>query len=215
MLALAYSGLPHSIEKVFGSAKRISPTGRLPVLALGEERITDSVAILDRLEQLALPRPIGPAEPKARAHDRLWEHYVNDTIYWQGLYMRWCVPENHRRLMNLVLGERLSLRKLIGRTLITREVLRRARGQGIGLKSADQVRAQLVRSLELIEAALPAAGFLAGEAPGRGDFAVAAVTCQSNFRGLTPDMGEAVAARPKIMAHVRAVFAACELPCPV
>ena len=213
VLALAWSQLPHTVKRVKGNPS-VSPTGRLPALQLGAEVICDSVAILDRLEQLELPRPISPTEPQARAQDRLWEHYVNDTIYWPGLYLRWFPKDNRRRLLNFILGERFSFKRILLGRVIVREVQRRAKGQGVGLKSEDQVRAILARGLELMDAALPEEGFLAGETPGRGDFAVAALTCQGEFQGLTPKVAEQVATHPKLLAHMRRVFEACSLPVP-
>ena len=53
------------------AARNVSATGRLPVLEIGEERIVDSVKILDRIESEFPDAALSPDDPQQRVRDRL------------------------------------------------------------------------------------------------------------------------------------------------
>ncbi len=59
-----------------GEVRRVSRTGRLPVLEIDGERVVDSVAILDRLEKAFPDARLSPRDPQRRVRDRLWEHFA-------------------------------------------------------------------------------------------------------------------------------------------
>lgn len=78
-VALAHKGLPFEERAVSlfpedeQTLRRVSPTGRVPVLHHGERVIPDSLAILEYLEE-SFPAPLHPAlwpsDPGERAHAR-------------------------------------------------------------------------------------------------------------------------------------------------
>lgn len=216
-LALARSGLPHVVERVRGDPMRYSPTGRLPTLVVGAEVVTDSVRILDRIEALDPPRPFWPDDAEARTRDRLWEHYANGTLYWLGLYERWLVPENRRRLLDELFGRGLlSFKRRVIAPIVSRQVRARAVGHGVGLQKPDEVRAAFSSGLAMIEEALAGGPYLNGRSePGRGDFAVTALIAQASYRGITPWADAQVCGRPALVAHARQVFESCALPVPL
>ncbi|HKB07379.1 MAG TPA: glutathione S-transferase N-terminal domain-containing protein [Candidatus Polarisedimenticolia bacterium] len=79
-LAVQHKGLPfeeRTIElrqdKDRAQRRRVSPTGRVPVLRHGDRLIPDSLAIVEYLEETFPPpahKALWPREPEARAHAR-------------------------------------------------------------------------------------------------------------------------------------------------
>ena len=77
--------------------RRVSETGRLPVLEADGERTADSIAILDRLERMFPDAALWPTDPAEHLRDRLWDHYATDSVYWLGFYLRWIRPDTSER----------------------------------------------------------------------------------------------------------------------
>ena len=92
---------------------------------------------------------------------------------------------------------------------------KRARGQGTGLKSHEEVLADFARHLRVVVDGLRAGPFLGGRSElGRGDLAMAGPLAQCGWRGATPGMDAALAEHPALREHTRRVFEACEAPAP-
>jgi glutathione S-transferase len=216
-LALRRLGQPYFVVdlKSPASARALSPTGRVPVLQLGDRRVADSVAILDVLEDLHPDTPLSPRDPALRARDRLWEHYATDTLYWLGLYMRWCDPANADRFVSALVGPGLSARRMALRLAFVPMMRRRARAQGVGTWSVEEVRRAWGRALQLVQDGLGGAPFLSGQAwPGRGDLAIAAHLAQAGYKGTVPDAMAELARRRALVEHVRRVLEACSTSAP-
>ncbi|MEM7244713.1 MAG: glutathione S-transferase family protein [Acidobacteriota bacterium] len=211
VLALERAGLPH--EVVLSRGRGTSPSGRLPMLEIDGRQVTDSTVILDVIEEQEGAGPLGPPDPRERARDLAWEHFVDGHFYWVGVYLRWVVPDNKRRTLDLIFPK-AWMRHLIG-PLVARNFAGRTRGQGVGLKSESEVRRDLTRVLDIVEASIGDGPFLDGrDEPGRGDLALASTLPQITFRGLTPQAGAELVARPSLVAYVERVFAACGRPAP-
>ncbi|MBL4848293.1 MAG: glutathione S-transferase N-terminal domain-containing protein [Planctomycetes bacterium] len=216
-LALRLSGLRHRVQDIGAeNVKRYSPTGRVPALRLPSGKIVvDSIRILDTLEAVeGLAQPLSPREPAARAADRLWEHFANDTLYWCAVVGRWMVPANCRRVA-CFMGGQSWLRQRLVEVIGSRAVGGRAKGQGTGLKEYDEVVADWERHLRVVVDGLGAGPYLGGrEQPGRGDLAMAGLLAQVGWRDSTPRLQAALAEHPALRAHTRRVFEACEAPAP-
>ncbi len=195
--------------------RKFSITGRLPVLELDGEFIADSTLILDRLETMFPAGKLSPQDPKGRMQDRLWEHFVNDYLYWYGFYLRWVHPENRVRFLNALLGGLpLPARWIAKRTLGTAQI-RRARHHGTAGKTPEQAHQALEQALVMLEAGLAAGPFLEGRnRPGRGDLALAANAVQCGFRKTMPEAMAILRAHPAVTRQVEEVYAACRLPLP-
>jgi glutathione S-transferase len=210
--ALRLLQVPYRVENLRSVAgvRRISPTGRVPVLEAEGKRIADSIAILDFLEDRYPNGTLFPADPVERVHDRLWDHFATDSLYWIGLYHRWIPPDNRERVVNAMMGRRFSIRKLLFRQLLVRAMARRARGQSIGTRSLDEVNASAERCLRLVSDGLRGGPFLGGRAaPGRGDLGVATLNAQAAWRNTLPWLLERIRAHEGVSEHVTRTFEAC------
>lgn len=216
-LALRRMQLPYFVVDLKSpfAVKQVTPAGRVPVLQVGERRIGDSVAILDALEEMHPDRPLGPTDPASRTLDRLWEHFANDTLYWQGFFLRWCVPRHADRLLERLFAKDDWSGRLAGEYMLLPLLRSRAKGHGIGGRTEDEVMRDFNRALGLVESGLAGGPFLQGRAePGRGDIAVATLLAQTGLHDTMPDVLAAVHARPAVSAHVGRTFAACRTNAP-
>ena len=211
-MALRLLGLEHDVVNLSGpfAVKRKSPTGRVPAIVMDGTTIADSVFILDKLQQKLPDAEFWPREPEIRAIDRAWDCFATDTLYWQGFYLRWLVPENRKRVLEASFGAKWSLGKAVASTLAPILLKQRANGQGIGGRSARDVETSYRTSLATITDGLGMGPFLQSrKRPGRGDVAIASHVVQ-----LTVGREDTPAARlrsqfPRLFDHVAATFEAC------
>lgn len=216
-LALKILGVPHRVVDLHspGAVKRHSPTGRVPAIEFRGEMTAESILVMDRLQEFFPDGCLWARDAASRARDRAWDCFATDTLYWLGFYQRWLVPSVRDGMLDGFLGQGFSLKKA-GMRLFARTVLRRrARGQGVGLRSPEDVRDAYLRGLSMIEDALEGGPFLHGaQAPGRGDVAIAGHVAQLTFaRGMRP-IEALMAERRPLFDHVAAVFEAAGLEAP-
>lgn len=83
-IALAEKGVP--FERVWIDLadkpdwfRRISPTGKVPLLLVGETAIFESAVICEYLEETQ-PHPLHPADPLERARDRAWMEFGSGIL---------------------------------------------------------------------------------------------------------------------------------------
>ena len=196
-------------------ARKYSVTGRLPMLEIDGQRISDSIEILDELERRFPDSGLSPDDEAARLQDRLWEHYFNDHVYYVGFYLRWVDDENRERFMRALLGRAPWLLRVVAPTLLRREARQRARAIGLAGKSRETIDRCYRRSLEMMETGLGSGPFLQGrDQPGRGDLAGASMLAQVGFRGTMPDWKREAERHPAVLDHVRRVFDACSMERP-
>ncbi len=179
-MALRRKGLDYEVRNARspGEVRRLNPRGRVPVLLLDGETVADSSDILTVLDE-RWPEPrLEPPDPRDRLLDRLWEDWGDEVLYFQGVYLRWLVPEHYENL-RAVLGRGLRppLRWLLPR-LGRSMARRRLQGQGTGEKPREVVEREFQESLHLLEGWLQDRPFLTDTEPRRGDLAVCAVLDQ-------------------------------------
>jgi glutathione S-transferase len=213
-LALRRLGVPHVVTDVSPvKVKRVSPSGRLPALRIDGRIVVDSPTILDVLEKRHPDSDLWPRDPQQRIVDRLWDHFVTDTLYWGGVYQRYLIRENREAAWDLFFGKGFSFKRLIVAPFIVREVRNRTRGQGIGRLAADDVRRSYGNWIAMIDEALQPGPFLQGrDVPGRGDLSVVSHVAQMVAAPRSPELASAFERFPRLELHVARVFAACGLP---
>jgi len=212
-LALRRLGVEHRVVDILsGGARKVSRTGRLPVLELDDgTRVCESVTILDELERLHPQADLFAREPLVRVHDRLWDHYATDALYWFGFYFRWVHPETAERTFRAFFGRRSPLVRLIVRATFSRRARLRGRLHGVGGLAPETVERCVARAFETIETGLEGGPFLGGrETPGRGDLACASVTAQIGLLDTMPPVQRGFARHPALRRHAAAVFEACD-----
>jgi glutathione S-transferase len=184
----------------------------VPAVELDGARIADSVFILDRLEARHPQAPLWPANAAERSVDRLWDCFATDTLYWQGLYLRWLVPETRKRVLDARFGPGFSFQKFIMTTLAPRLLRARARGQGIGGRAREDVETSFATSLDMIVAGLGTGPFLQSRSePGRGDLAIAAHLAQFAVGRPDDEIARLPAVVLRLLDHCDATFRTCGL----
>jgi len=216
-LALRRLGIAHRVVDLASpmAVKRHSPTGRVPAIVVDGETIADSVFILDKLNERMPDATLWPKDPAQRALDRLWDCYSTDTLYWQGFYLRWLVPETRQRLLDASMGKGFSIRKALVSFVGMRMLRSRARGQGIAGRSQRDVEESYRISLKMVDAGLGSGPFLQSRAePGRGDLSIAGHVAQLTVGRDDDGLARLRAAYPRLFEHVGRTFDACGLPAP-
>jgi glutathione S-transferase len=212
-MALRRLGVPHRVVTIGAlQVRRHSPSGRVPAVEMDGRVVVESCAILDALERRHPDADLWPGDRAQHAVDRLWDHFVTDTLYWSGAVQRYLVPENRPAAWDLFFGKGFSLRRLLMGPLIVREMRRRARAQGTALRPASDVRDAYGGGLAMIDEALAGHRFLQGrDVPGRGDLAVASHVAQLVVAKEMPGIGALLARFPRLQPHAARVFEACRM----
>lgn len=87
---LRLAGLPY--EHKYASMmklKELNPTGQLPVVAFGDEKLADSTRILKRIETLKPGSLTRSLDARAIAEAWLWEEFADTALYPYVLTTRW------------------------------------------------------------------------------------------------------------------------------
>jgi glutathione S-transferase len=216
-MALRLLGVEYKVRNLYGtnSARRVSVTGRLPVLEIDGERVPDSNIILDRLERHRPDADLWPTDPVQRVQDRLWDHFATDAMYWLGFYLRWVDPRTSGPSFRALFGRMSWPKRFAIRAFFLPRQRRRALLHGVGGKSPESVRAEMKRAFGMVDDGLAGGPFLQGrDHPGRGDLACAALIAQAGFRASLPETMDEVLARPALPAHTTRVFDACGMRAP-
>lgn len=208
-MALRFKGLEFEVKNLHSpmEAKRYNPRGRVPVLLIGDERIVDSTDILTEIDRRWPDPPLLPADPEARVHAKVLEDWADEVLYFYGVFYRWLIPENFERMRTKVLSRQPLPIRWVLPAFALREVRKRARGQGVGLKDEATVRREIEECLDAIETLLARSGTLVGDGITRADLAVAAVVDQWMFEALTPQLADSIRARPRTVAWLDRVHA--------
>jgi len=216
-MALRLLGCEFRIDNLTSAAaaRRISATGRLPVLEVEGERVPDSIAILDRLEQMFPGAALWPSDPVRRVRDRLWDHFGTDSMYWLGFHLRWVAPESSTAFFDALFGRApWPVRSVVRLTFVPQQ-RKRARLHGVGGKSPEQVLSEIERALDTVVAGLEGGPFLQGrDRPGRGDLSCVALLVQAGFRRTMPEVMERIRKRPALAGLCARTLEACSMPVP-
>lgn len=193
-MALRFKGLDFRVRNLFApyQTKRVNPRGRVPVLRIDGETVVDSTDIVSHLDTRFPTPPLEPPTPLERAHVKILEDWADEVLYFYGVWLRWCLDDNYRRMRTEVLGELPVPMRWLVPFFARREVRRRMSGQGVGVKEESVVRREISECLDTIVRLLRQGPWLVGERISRADLAVAAIMDQWRLRLLTPGVAAEV-----------------------
>lgn len=208
---LAYKGLAYKVQEVTiadaigGKYKKVSPTGKLPVLNIDGRVVIDSTDIAYVLEKLYPAPALIPADPKLRALMHVIEDWADESLYFYEIAIRCGFPENAAQRGRDLTAHDTGIMKAILASQAPKAVMKIAQTQGIGRKDKSTILRETARHLDALAGLLGDGEWLVGDHMSLADLAVfVQVNC---FR---PDASCAVliAERPSVDAWLKRVDAA-------
>jgi glutathione S-transferase len=209
--ALQLEGLSYERRHGIGprAFKALNPAAQVPVLLLDDEAVSDSTAIVTRLEAIA-PTPLGrslSASEKGEAF--LWEEMADTVLNGFLIAARWLDDENWARTRLAYFETMPRPVRAVVPTLLRRKVRKAMQSREIGRPDLRTTWKRFEQTLDQLEARAPKKGFWISDAPSRADVAIFA-QLWSFLTPLTPAQGERVSARPVLAAWLGRVDDACE-----
>jgi len=173
---LAFKRLPYRIVEYGGlkalRAAKLAPTGKLPVVDYGGERLSDSTAIARFLESRhSSPSLAAPAEIAPLAH--LLEDWADESLYWFQIWARVCDDAALDRTVAIACEGCPSWERALFKVGMAR-YRRNLVAQGLGRRPDADVEAELFAHLAALEVRLRATPWIAGSVPTMADVAVSA-----------------------------------------
>lgn len=210
--ALHYKGLPYSTREVkvvqLSFLKRLAPTGKVPILDYGSERIWDSTDICLSLEAKHPSPSLLPSDPQDRADVLLLEDWADETLYFFEMTMRFTWPDDQARWSRELARFDLPVVRKLAPLLVPRLTKTIVGHQGTGRKSREQILRDLDRLFGALAQRISKTGFCVGTALSLADISVASqIHC---IQGAT-DGARAVDAHP-VLADWKQRIDAATLP---
>jgi glutathione S-transferase len=204
--ALALKGLAYETRDTINSGS-VSPTGKLPALAIDDEIVCDSSVIFRRLDRLAPEPPLKPQAPAARALNHVLEDWADESLYGFVIYYRWAVDENVVRTTGALFASSPAPVRAVGPLVAKRQL--RAKVRSLGLtKARAEIDDDFERHLGAIDALVGQSPFVTGEALAGADLAIAA-QLQALRVGLTPDAARLIDQHEALRAWLGRVLGRC------
>jgi glutathione S-transferase len=173
---LDFKQLPYCVEDYGGiralKVRSLAPSGKLPVLDYGTQRIEDSSAIVRLLDERHPAPPLFP--PSVDRHlVHMLEDWADESLYWYELWLRLDDPLALERAAAAACVGRPAYERVLFKLGLSRQRSKLA-AQGIGRYPRETVLSNLRGHFAAIEGRLRVHGWLAGDAPSLADIAVAA-----------------------------------------
>lgn len=208
-LALMLKGVPYrAIDRLTpGQVRSVNKRGRLPAANLSGDIVVDSTEICETLDRQHPDPPLWPEDPALRARARILEDWADEVLYFYVIAWRWLLePPNTSKVFKTLPK---LVRPLVA-TLVRREVMKRLRAQGTGLKPIPRIEQETRDALDAVAelASASPTGFLLGtEQPTIADLAVFSQVDGLYWKPL-PRASALVEGNERLMAWYRAVDAA-------
>jgi glutathione S-transferase len=183
--ALKAAALPY--ERRHGSNpsafKALNPIGQVPVLLLGDEAISDSTRIVERIVALRPGLFGADLDASARAEAWLWEDFADTSLNGYLVASRWLDDRNWDTVRQAYFGRAPwfvraliapRIRNRVRRTLVARDVWR---------AGSEACWRRFVATLDQLEARAPARGYWLGPA-----LTVADISMFAQLRSLRTDL---------------------------
>jgi glutathione S-transferase len=214
-MALRFKRLAYKVKNVRSprEARRFNPRGRVPALILDDETIVDSTDILTALDARFPDPPLQPEGPMERAHVKMLEDWADEVLYFYGVFTRFMVSENFRRLREEIFSKLPVPLRWVVPPIAQRILRRRLVGQGVGLKAPEVVRREMSECIGAVATLLESGPWLVGTRLSRADLAVCACLDQYRVARLTPELASEIESHKSIVDWAERVHEVAPAAC--
>ncbi len=161
--ALQLAALPYEHAYVrMTKLKELNPTGQLPVVEFGDEKVADSTRILRRIEALqpgALTRSL---DARATAEAWLWEEFADTALYPYVLATRWADDRGWPVPRKYFFGALPPVVRSVIGNAVRRGTIKRLMERDFLRGGIDACYARMSAVLDDLDARAPADGFWLG-----------------------------------------------------
>ncbi len=205
--ALRLAKLPFEHRKVnMLRLKELNPTGQLPVLIVGDEKVADSTRILHRIEALAPGSMTGGLDARGVAEAWLWEEFADTALYPYVLATRWADDKGWPIPRKAFFGPLPPVIRSLVAASVRRETIAKLVGRDFLRSGLDACDERMHRVLDELEARAPTDGFWLGSRPSVADVGLFA-HLHSLRLPLLPWRAEDIARRTRLSAWLDRVDA--------
>jgi glutathione S-transferase len=142
--------------------KQLNPTGQLPVLGVGDEKVADSTRILQRIEAMAPGSMTGGLDTRGVAEAWLWEEFADTALYPYVLVTRWADDRGWPVLRKHFFGAMPApVRALVARA-VRRSIVKGVVARDFLRAGLDACYERMRRVLDELDARAPEGGFWLG-----------------------------------------------------
>jgi len=186
--------------------REISPTGQLPVLEVGDEKIQDSTRILQRIERLAPGSLTFGLEGRVLAEAWLWEEFADTALYPYVLATRWADDRGWPVPREKFFASIPAPIRAIVAPMVRRQTKRKLVERDFTRSGLDACYARMRRVLDALDERAPEEGFWMGAHASVADLGLFA-HLHSLRLPLTPWQAEEVAKRLRLSRYLDRVDA--------
>lgn len=164
--ALKLAQLPFEHRKLnLLRIKDVNPTGQLPVLLVGDEKVPDSTRILHRIEALAPGSMTGGLDARGVAEAWLWEEFADTALYPYVLATRWADDKGWPVPRKAFFGSLPPVVRDVVARSVRKATIQKLLGRDFLRAGLDVCYERMHRVLDDLDARAPADGFWLGPRP--------------------------------------------------
>ena len=175
--AFNYKKVPFEVHEVDRLAvdklTHVSPFGKFPAIADGDQPICDSTDIILHLESKFPENPLIPSDPQLAALAHVMEDWADESLYHYEITMRISWEHNARRTVAAMMDTMpagFTEEQVLEIMLANSKSLTEA--QGLGRKTREQVVADSLRHAKALDAMLDGNDWLVGDSLSIADISV-------------------------------------------
>jgi glutathione S-transferase len=202
--ALRYAGLRYESRhgKHPGVFKSLNPAGQVPVLLVGDEPISDSTAIVERIDRLAGGPLSRGLDAQTLAEAKLWEELADTTLNSFLIASRWADDDNWPRLRDAFFKDAPKLVCALITPRLRKRVVGDLVGRDVWRAGPEACWSRMSATLDQLEARAPVGdAFWVADQITVADLAIFA-QLQSLRCDVTPRQAAELATRKRLSAYL-------------
>jgi glutathione S-transferase len=185
---------------------RENPRNKVPYVIWGEKRLEDSTAIVAALDELGQGPKLVPVDPKLAADAHILEDWADESLYWQGVRIKFADPEVWKRIEPEFRQGFPAWMRPMGTVVAKRQTLAKLDSQGLSRRAPELADRELEQHLDALETKLTGREWLVGDSPTIADLAVTAMLSQLNEQ-VSPRHAALIAKRPALSSMMNKLHA--------